>query len=520
MADRAGDEGHDGPGGTGGKVRAALHFPAKAAGRMMPEAILKRRASGRSAVETKDGESLGSIVHQVLGNPLVALRRIVPERLLQLVEGFWALPLILILFGVGAPFALQYFGSAYIEDLFGGEPPPIDIVGARSTLQVVAGGVITIASIVFSLAFVALSITAQQLSPRILDFVVQDRATQILLGLSLATFLFSAMALSIGTEGGTVGLALSALFSLIGATGTLVMVVIFSHRMTRVMRASDMVARLGDQFVAAIRDGPASIGEEMLVDDAGAADELENVLSDGEPVLATGSGYVGPVDYRDLLAWAAKKDVLLEILMRENAFVLQRQSVARVAGAHGSAADLAEEITGFLNLTNRRVIGDTPEFEGNSLSEAALKALSPGINDPATARDCADRLFEGMAILASGPENPRALKGAKDVPRVLRARHGIAEFLEDCVAPIVEAARDRSTVRHLADLADHLGRLAERPKERAAINALKARISEKEPAPERHLRDQDWEPSAQQETTDHPVRRPRSERRRSDRADQ
>ena len=39
----------------------------------------------------------------------------------------------------------------------------------------IATGVITITSIVFSLSFVALSITAQQLSPRILDYIVQER---------------------------------------------------------------------------------------------------------------------------------------------------------------------------------------------------------------------------------------------------------------------------------------------------------------------------------------------------------
>src|SRR5690606_6486629 len=139
---------------------------------------------------------------EALRNPALIMRRLVPGRMQHLFEAFWVLPLAFAIFGIAAPLGLQFIDEEHLAVLFVGEEPEIDVEGARSTLSVVAGGVITITSLVFSLAFVALTITAQQLSPRVLDYIVEERTTQILVGLSLSTFLFSAITLSFGITGG------------------------------------------------------------------------------------------------------------------------------------------------------------------------------------------------------------------------------------------------------------------------------------------------------------------------------
>lgn len=425
----------------------------------------------------------------LLAAPGLLIRRVVPARLVHLVESFWVVPLGIALVGILAPLTFQLIPEDQLTIFFGGEEPEIDIAGARATLQVVAGGVITIMSLVFSLAFVALSITAQQLSPRILDYVVEDRVTQVLVGLALATFLFSAITLSFGITGGEVRLASSAFIALTMATGTLTTVVIFSHKMTRIMRAEDIVAKLGDAYFEAIRLGPSSIDEQMMVDKAEAEHDLERQLAEAPAVRASRTGYLGAVDHPGLVGWATERNLKLEILWRENAFVLEGVAVVKVAGHDGDVQDLSREITDYLNLTDRRAIGETAEYEASSLCEAAVRALSPGINDPATARSCANRLFQGLVLMAALPEKPRALKGRDGVARLLRARHGIAQFLEHAVAPILEAARDRATVRHLAGLADTLDSIATRPKEHDAVQAFKARIDESDPPPERYLKE-------------------------------
>lgn len=415
----------------------------------------------------------------VLRSPRLMLRRFVPARLHFLLDPFWLVPLILGGLGILGPPALQLIDQQELAGIFGGDVPEIDVEGARATLSVVASGVITITSLLFSLAFVALSIAAQQLSPRVLDYVVEERTTQLLIGLSFATFLFAAITLSFGSTGGEVRLVFSALIALFMAVLTLAVMILFVHRMTQIMRAEDMVTWLGSSFRAAIRRGPSSISEAMMVSDRGAEATLEQRMEQAQPLRATKTGYLGAVDHPNLLAWAEENDLLVEILLRENAFVLEGQIFARViAPDTADLARLAERVTYHVNLTERRVVGETPEYQGSSLSEVALRALSPGINDPATARACANQLYQGLAMLAALPKRPRALKGSDEVPRILQARHGIVEFLEANVAPIVEAARDQATLRHLAELNDTLATMVRRPAELAAIKALARLIAE------------------------------------------
>ena len=405
------------------------------------------------------------------------LRRLVAVPVLRLFEGFWTVPLALSLVGLALFAGLQLAPEDWLRKVSFGGPPAVDAAGMRTALSVVAGGVITIASLVFSLTFVALSITAQQLSPRILDYVLRDQATQVLLGLALATFLFAASALAVGEARGTIRLALAAPVALGMAALTLGMVVIFSHRMTRVMRAEDMVARLGDQYTGALRsahrapEGTAPGGPE---DEA----RLRGLLEGADEVRAASTGYLGMIDFAGLCGWAEDKGLLVEVLGAENVFVLEGQPVARVAGLHEAPEEVAGRLADHLNLSDRRLPGYDASYEAAALSEAALRALSPGINDPATAMSCANRIFQGLVLMARRDEPPRVLGTPEGEPRVLRPRRGVAEFLRETVMPIAEMAKDTASRRHLAGLTDQLRAQVSRPHEIEAVEALAEALRE------------------------------------------
>ncbi|MEM7506874.1 MAG: DUF2254 family protein [Pseudomonadota bacterium] len=394
------------------------------------------------------GQSAGSLATRLS----TLVQRAVPSPVLRLFEGYLLVPLMLALLGGALALALPFLEAKPLLETLGIPRVAIDISGARMTLSVIASGVLTIASLVFSLTFVALSITSQQLSPRILDYVLHERATQILLGVAFGTFIFATLSLAVGDTSGTWQLVLAVAVASVLAIVTLIAVVVFSHRMTRVMRAEDMVSRLGDQFMTAVRREVPSTG----ADTTETVSALASALKDGAPVAATGTGYLGTVDYAALVDLAASRNLLIEVLIRENSFVLQGEVVARLAGAHGEADAHADAITRALNLTDRRSIGATPRYEGSSLCEAALKALSPGINDPATARSCVNRLFQGAVFMAEARSPVRHISDADDVARVLRQPYDLQTLIGEALLPVVEAVRDRATLDHLQDLAVEL----------------------------------------------------------------
>ncbi|MEM6904664.1 MAG: DUF2254 family protein, partial [Pseudomonadota bacterium] len=314
----------------------------------------------------------------------------------------------------------------------------------------------------------------QQLSPRILDYVLQERATQLLLGVAFGTFIFAAATLASSEE---TRLVWSVYAALVLAGLTLFAVLIFSHRMTLVMRAEDMVSRLGNLYTAAIRRDLA-VRAPFVADQAAATAELTEALAEADPVAAQSTGYLGAIDHGRLVAFAERNGLLIELTLSENAFVLDGQEVARVAGLHGATDAVGREITAALNLIDRRTVGQTARYEADALAEAALRALSPGINDPATARSCMNRLVQGLCLIANSEPPPRAMAGGDGHPRVLRAPFGLPEIVEICLMPVAEEARDPVTKSHLRALGREALARATRP---AEIDALKAFIAAAEP---------------------------------------
>jgi uncharacterized membrane protein len=132
--------------------------------------------------------------------------------------------------------------------------------------------------------------------------------------------------------------------------------------------------------------------------------------------------------------------------VRESEFLLPGVPIARVIGLHPDADDQTTAIERTLNITDRREATDTAGYEAAALSEAALRALSPGINDPATAIACLNRLFEGLSVLVTSDRPPRLLASDDGVARLLRPPREAPEFLASAVVPIIEAARGNAQI--------------------------------------------------------------------------
>jgi uncharacterized membrane protein len=67
--------------------------------------------------------------------------------------------------------------------------------GARALLSTVAGSMITVAGVSFSITMVVLSLASSQFGPRLLSNFMRDRGNQIVLGTFVATFIYCLLVL-------------------------------------------------------------------------------------------------------------------------------------------------------------------------------------------------------------------------------------------------------------------------------------------------------------------------------------
>ncbi|MFT6775912.1 MAG: putative membrane protein [Paracoccaceae bacterium] len=406
----------------------------------------------------------------------------------SMLEGFWFLPLImvattqavvtpLLVFGLDPGAWLIEMGLPWLATGLLEAAKDISAPGMRAVLSVIAGGMITLVSIVFSLSFVALTLTSQQLGPRIIDYWLRANATQLLLGMSLSAFfaaLTGLLSLAVTEQAGRPVLLGGGLATILGALA-LVEAVLFATSMSDAIRADVTVARLGDAFVAAVRTSCTRVSTDVEL--SAAAELADLARAEGRAIPARRAGYLSAADMTGIAAMARDRDLRVAMIARENDYLMPGRPVALVLGAADAAAeDVADALDGRLTLTVRRRRTGMADFEGDALTEVALRALSPSMNDPFTAIACIDRIGEGCVVLASAG-SPRRAWMAEGMAVAMAPGAGADWLFPRLLHPLIHAAEGQPLVlERLAERAGDLRRVGLRHEDRASASAVLDRV--------------------------------------------
>lgn len=305
-------------------------------------------------------------------------------------DTFWLLPGVLVLAGILLAVALVSldrggFVPRWLIDspwLYNG-----GATGARTLLGAVASSTIGVAGTVFSITIAALSLAAGQMGPRLLRNFTRDRGNQMTLGAFLGTFSYALMVLrSVRThdEGDFVPhLSLSVGITLaFVCVATLVYFVGHMAGRINVDTVIDLVSedtRLALRRLMCAAPQPAPPGNDFW---AGAC-----VVTDAR------RGYLQHLDRDGLANWGSSAGVSLRLLARPGDYVFPGAPIALVKPAAKGAEAAIRSATA---VGPHRVGAEDLEFSIRQLVEVAVRALSPGINDPHTAMSVLDRLAAAL----------------------------------------------------------------------------------------------------------------------------
>ncbi len=343
--------------------------------------------------------------------------------------------------------------------------------GAQALLSAVAGSMVTVVSVTFSVTVVALTVSSQHFGPRLLNSFMRDAAAQLVLGTFIGTFAFCVVVLRTVHGGGDgYSIFVPHLAVTTGVALTLVsvgMLIYYVHHVSASLQVSEIASGVGRDLERAIdRIYPDPIGE------PGAPERAERVPDGAGRIAAPSSGYVQEIDAETLLEQARQHDVVVWVVARPGDFVAEGVPLAAV---HPPAADrdaLAEALQGAFLIGNDRTSRQDAGFAVQQLVEVALHALSPGINEPFTAITCIDRLSQGLARLLD-----RSLPSARRLDddgrlRVIACPHSFADLLHEAFAPIRVYAGPNPAIgeRMLAAMA-MLALRARRDDDRAALRS-------------------------------------------------
>jgi uncharacterized membrane protein len=278
--------------------------------------------------------------------------------------------------------------------------------GASAVLSVIAGSMITIAGVVFSMTLVALSLASSQLGPRLLRSFMRDSTTQVVLGTFIATFLYCLLVLRTIRRAEEVAFVphLSVTLGVLLAVASVGVLIYFIHHVSVSIQANEIAARIGKELLGKI-DGlfPEHVGRggPMIPAEPPDVGFLEAFDKDARPVGADGDGYLQFIDGAALLALAMKEDLVVRLERRPGSYVVASCPLALIWPESRATDRLADQVRSLFVLGNQRTSDQDIYFGVNQLVEIAVRALSPGLNDPFTAMTCVDHLGSILCRLAT-----------------------------------------------------------------------------------------------------------------------
>ena len=389
----------------------------------------------------------------------------------RLLSSFWFIPSLVTLGAIAS--ALLFIElderSSDASDLaffiYGGGPE-----GARAVLSALAGSMITVVSVTFSVTVVALTVASQHFGPRLLSNFMRDKAAQLVLGTFIGTFAYCLVVLrTVRGESDQI----SAFVPHLAVTGALAlalmsvaMLIYYVHHVSASMQVSEITSSVATDLERSIkRLYPERIGRD-LDHGRGAPPPPPEAVA----IEAAASGYVQSVESDDLLALATECHTVIWLDIRPGDFVTRGGLVARVHPAPPDVPSVTRGLNDAIVLGADRSAHQDAGYPVQQLVEVALHALSPGINEPFTAITCIDRLGQGLCMLARR-DTPSALRADDEGHlRVVTRPLTFEGMLADAFDPIRPyAAGDPTVARHVIDVFQRVARQATRDQDLDAI---------------------------------------------------
>ena len=306
----------------------------------------------------------------------------------RLSGGLWFVPLACVLVGV----ALS-LGTIAIDKAFDYQLVPQSISGgpeaALEILGTVAASMVSLAALVLTITMVVVQLAMGQFSPRIVQRILEDKPSQLAIGIFVGTFAHAMLALrEVQTEAGGVVPGLAVVVAFVLVIISIMVLVWYVHHIGRSLRVSALIELVGTDTRKLL---------DALYAKHGATPRFQR------PTICTPrSGVITQIDHKALVRIAEAGNCVLTLLPALGEFVPAGAPLFEMSG-ETERVDVNAAI-GSIQLGLERTLDQDMAYGLRMLVDIAERSLSDGpFLDPTTAVQAIDRLYDCLRQLAPRP---------------------------------------------------------------------------------------------------------------------
>ncbi|MXP21469.1 DUF2254 domain-containing protein [Gordonia sp. HNM0687] len=281
----------------------------------------------------------------------------------------------------------------------------LDAGTTATLLGVIAGAMATLTGLVFTAVTLAMQFGASQISIRVIPMLQQDRVMRGSVGLFLSTFAFTVIvavdltAVSDGSDAPAVSTSIAIALTLASAF----MFIMLIGKVGSILNSTQLLRWIESQGrLAVVRQypdhqptiaGAAISGSATLIDDPRPVSmtvTLRDAPSQGRVLLA--------INLDRIQRLADRWDVRVDLLVGVGDYVPHHADVFEIVGDHRDVR--SQQLLSCLLFGDSHGPSVSPAAALQAISDVALKALSPSVNDPSRAVQAIDHAGDLLLMLA------------------------------------------------------------------------------------------------------------------------
>jgi uncharacterized membrane protein len=306
----------------------------------------------------------------------------------HLARGLWFVPLACVLAGVALSLGTIAIDRAFDYQLVpqwlsGGPDAAMEILGT------VAASMVSLAALVLTITMVVVQLAMGQFSPRIVQRILEDKPSQMAIGIFVGTFAHAMLALrEVQTEGRGVVPGLAVVVAFVLVIVSIMVLVWYVHHIGRSLRVSALIELVGTDT------------RKLL--DAQYSDRGTTPSFPRPTICAPRSGVIIQLDHEALVAVAESGECVLKLLPAIGEFVPAGGPLLEISG-NAERLDVRAAVRS-IQLGLERTLDQDMAYGLRMLVDIAERSLSDGpFLDPTTAVQAIDRLYDCLRQLAPRP---------------------------------------------------------------------------------------------------------------------
>ncbi|WAC02076.1 DUF2254 domain-containing protein [Lacinutrix neustonica] len=278
---------------------------------------------------------------------------------------------------------------------------------ARSLLTTFIGGLISIMVFSFSMVMILLNQASSNFSPRLLPGLISNRRHQVILGFYIATILYCIFILVyIEPNGDKYQLpGFAVLFAILFMVNCLAAFIYFIHSISQEIQINNIMDKI---FNISKRRMLYLIDHEKYSED-----DFPDTKN-WHKYNSEKSGYLQNVSLENIAKIAKAQDTKIDVVVIKGLFISEKNTLFTSETALDD--DTIKKITEHFDFSKSELIEDNYVLAFKQITEVAVKAMSPGINDPGTALNAIDYLSQLFSLRIQ--KNDKSQAYIDDIPYV------------------------------------------------------------------------------------------------------